>query len=422
TNNCGANSSVVKELPTGKFTTPAALVAEPTVSDITTKRSRIMWSTDRGSDSKIAIGTESGKYGAAEIASSDQVSAHQIDMDNLSAGTTYYCVAKWTDEDGNTGMSQEFTFTTAPAPTLKEIKAASIGLNNATIQFTSKNATKVGIYYGTSEAFGGLKTINTSLEESTYNVELEGLSDGTKYSYKLVSYDSEGTSYDGSIASFVTPPRPKITNLKFQPIEGEPTSTQMITWNTNVPSSTSISYGKVGTSGTDSNDPAMTMEHQIIVRDLQDDSEYFLLAQSRDENGNLAVSDRHVFHTALDTRPPKIDGISVESSIRGTGAEARGQVVVSWHTDELSTSQVAYGEGSGLTSFNNRTAEDSALSFEHIVIVSDLPTSKVYSIQPVSRDRTGNAGNGQVQSAIIGRASDSVLTVVLNTLKNIFGF
>ncbi len=422
TNNCGADSSIVHDLPTGKFTSPANMVAEPTVSGITTKRAHISWSTDRGSDSKVAIGTESGKYGSAEIASSDQVSAHEIDLDNLSAGTTYYFVAKWTDEDGNIGVSQEYTFKTAPAPTLKEINAISVGLANATIQFTSKNATKVSVYFGSSESFGGLQAVNTSLEESTYNVALTGLTDGTKYFYKLVSYDSEGTAYEGSIASFTTPPRPKISNLQFQPVDGEPTSTQLVTWATNVPSTSTITYGKVGTAGTDIQDSAPTTDHQLTIRDLEDDSEYFLLAQSRDDNGNLAVSDRQIFHTALDTRPPKISNITVESSIRGSGAEARGQVVVSWHTDELATSQVAYGEGSGLTTFNNRTAEDSSLSFEHIVIVSDLPTSKVYSVQPVSRDKSGNSGKGIVQSAIIGRASDSVLTIVLNTLKNVFGF
>ena len=97
-------------------------------------------------------------------------------------------------------------------------------------------------------------------------------------------------------------------------------------------------------------------------------------------------------------------------------------MIVSWRTDELSSSQVAFSEGSGATVFNNKTAEDTGLGFEHIVIVSDLPTSKVYSIQPISKDKSGNAGQGETQSAIIGRASDNVLTIVLNSLKKVFGF
>ncbi len=422
TNNCGAVSATVNEIPTGKFTSAANLVAEPVVTNITTRHATISWSTDRGSDSKISLGTTSGVYSPSEVSNSAQASAHDINLDNLSAGTTYYFVAKWTDEDGNTGTSQEYSFTTAPPPVLKEIVTLTIGLSGSTIQFSSQNATKVSLLYGKSEAFGGVKTLNTSTSASTYAVDINGLDDGSKYFYKLIAYDSEGNSYEGSIFSFTTPARPHISDVRFQPVTGEPTSTLQVSWRTNVPATSHITYGVNGTGGTEASDSSLVTEHLITVRDLLDNSEYFLIAQSRDKDGNLAVSDRQVFHTALDTRPPKISNVTVESSIRGTGAEARGQVVMSWHTDEPSSSQVAFAEGSGATTFNNRTAEDVSPSFEHIVIVSDLPTSKVYSVQAISRDSAGNAGTSSTQSAIIGRASDNVLTVVLNSLKKVFGF
>ncbi|HSW98693.1 MAG TPA: LamG-like jellyroll fold domain-containing protein, partial [Candidatus Saccharimonadales bacterium] len=421
TNNCGSNSATANGLPTGKFTSPASLVADPTVGDITTRRATISWSTDRASDSKVALGTTSGQYSPSEVGNSAQVSAHEIELDNLSAGTTYYYVVKWTDEDGNTGTSQEFSFTTAPPPVLKEINTLTIGLSNATVQFSSQNANKISLYYGKSESFGGVKTLNTSASDSTYAISIDGLDDGSKYFYKLVSYDSEGNAYDGSVFSFTTPARPRISNVRFQPVAGEPTSTQQVSWETNVPATSAITYGVTGTGGTESSDATLVTDHQMTISDLTDDSEYFLIAQSRDKDGNLAVSDRQIFHTALDTRPPKISNVSVEAAIRGTGAEARGQVVVSWHTDEPSTSQVAYAEGSNATSFNNRTAEDTGLSFEHIVIISDLPTSKVYSVEPLSHDKAGNLGSGDTQPAIIGHASDDVLTIVLTSLRKVFG-
>ncbi len=422
TNNCGAESTSVDELPTGKFTSAASIVAEPTVTDITTKKARISWSTDRASDSKIAIGTSSGNYSSSEISSSSQTTSHQIDIDNLSAGTTYYYVAKWTDEDGNTGVSQEYSFKTSPAPSLKEVSDIKVALSSATIQFISKEAYKVDIIYGASEAFGGIASINTSPNESTYTSSLDGLQDGTKYFYKLITYDKENNKYESSVYSFTTPARPKISNLRFQPISGEPTSTQQVSWTTNVPSNSMVTYGRENGGSTDTQTSELTTEHSIIIKDLIDDSEYYLIAQSRDASGNLATSDKQTFKTALDTRPPKVSNVTVETSIRGTGAEARGQAVVSWTTDEPSTSQVAYAEGSGATSFNNKTAEDSTLSTEHIVIVSDLPTSRVYSVQPVSRDRSNNAGVGEAQSAIVGRASDDVLTIVFNILRRVFGY
>jgi hypothetical protein len=421
TNNCGAEGTVVSESPTGKFTTAATLVGGPTVSDVTTKKAKIQWSTDRNSDSKIAIGTQSGNYSPSEVGNSTQVSDHTINLDNLSPGTTYYFKAKWTDEDGNTGTSQEQTFTTSPAPSIKEVVASNISLSGATVEFTVKGASKALIYYGPSESFGGLKEVNTSSEESRYQVVLDGLTDGTKYYYMVSTVDKEGAEYRGNIASFTTPPRPKISNLRFQPVDGEPTSTQRITWDTNVASTSQVTYSVVNGTPIEVQDPKPVTNHEIVINGLQDDSEYSLVAVSRDADGNIATSETQVFRTALDTRPPKISNIVVESSIRGTGSEARGQIVVSWRTDEPSTSQVAYSEGSDAVTFNSKTAEDTKLTTEHIVIISDLPTSRVFTVQPLSKDAALNEGQGESQTAIIGRASDSALTVVFNTLKSIFG-
>jgi hypothetical protein len=421
TNNCSANSSDVNLLPTGKFTDPATLTSEPSVEGITTKKATISWTTDRASDSKVAIGTKSGEYSPSEVGSSEQVTAHEIDLDNLSAGTTYYYLVKWTDEDGNTGVSQEHSFTTDPAPVIKEVETTKIGLGSAIVSFTVKGATSASLYYGPSESFGGLETVNTSAEESRYSIEVAGLSDGQKYYYMVSAFDSEGNEYQGNIFSFSTPPRPRISNLRFQPVEGEPTSTQEITWTTNVPSTSTLTYGIVGTNGVDVQDSKLKTNHKLTIKGLQDDSRYFVIAQSRDADGNLAVSDRQEFRTALDTRPPEVFEITIEPSIRGTGAEARGQIIVSWKTDEPSTSQVAFAEGSEASVFNSRTTEDTQLTTEHIVVVSDLPTSRVYSIQAVSRDKASNAGLGESQSAIIGRASESVLTVIFNTLQRVFG-
>lgn len=421
-NNCGSESGIVSDTPTGKFTSPALLVSEPTVSNITTRRATIDWSTDRASDSKIAIGTESGSYSPSEIGNSDQTTDHTLDLDNLAAGTTYYYKAKWTDEDGNTGQSQEYTFTTSPAPVLKEVVTQSVRLDSAEVQFTVKDAAKVDVLFGKSDAFGGIKTLNTSTSESTYQLPLTGLDDGTKYFYRITMYDSEGGQYASSIFSFTTPQRPRISNLNFQPVEGEPTSTQKVTWTTNVSATTQVIYSKVGGITTEVSESVLKTEHEIIIRGLDDNSEYTLVAQSRDSNSNLAVSDRQVFRTALDTRPPKIFDIAVESVVRGSGSEARGQIIVTWKTDEPSTSQVQFSAGVSSTELNNQTVEDGAYTTDHIAIISDLSPSRSYNVRPVGADRSGNRGTGGTQSTIIGRATDSVISIIFNTLQKLFGF
>lgn len=422
TNNCGAESSSVSMLPTGKFTTPANLTSDPEVANITTRKATISWTTDRPSDSKVAIGTKTGEYSPSELANSEQVTNHQIDITNLQAGMTYYYVAKWTDEDGNIGTSGERSFTTAPAPTVKEVAATRVGLSSAAVQFTVRGASQAKVYFGQSEGFGGLKLVNTSTSESSYVVDLPDLTDGVKYFYKVNGVDGEGNEYEGSVLTFTTPQRPKISNVTLQPVDGEPTSTQRVGWTTNVATTSQVVYGRVGVAPQEISDSKLVTEHEMIIRGLEDDSEYSLIAQSRDADGNLAISEKQVFRTALDTRPPKVTDVTVETTIRGVGSEARGQLVVTWKTDEAATSQVAFGEGAGASSFSSMTTEDSALTTEHIVIISDLSTAKVYNIQALSKDKSGNQVKSDAQSTIVGRASDSVLSIIFNTLQKMFGF
>ena len=122
------------------FTDAAAFAAGPTISRITKKQALVSWSSDRTSDSKIQYCTSSGDYFDEEPSNSTQVTAHEITLTNLDPGTNYYAVSKWTDEDGNTGVSDEFTFETAPAPTAQDVSVKSAGLTSATIQFTSIGA------------------------------------------------------------------------------------------------------------------------------------------------------------------------------------------------------------------------------------------------------------------------------------------
>ena len=417
-NNCGALTSAVSITPTGKFTSPAELVSQPKVTDISTRKATIQWSTDRDSDSRIQYGLKTGDYFNTEAAISAQTTDHQIVLNNLTAGTTYYFKARWTDIDGNIGSSTEKSFTTSPAPVVKEVTSTTT-LTTANINFTSKDAYKVKIYYGKSEGFGGTQTLNTSPTESSYAMQLNDLEDGTKYFFKLNTTDADGNEYEGNVYSLTTPARPKISNVRFQPVENQPSSTQKVSWTTNVPTDSVVAYG-VGNLEENRTDSKLTTEHEITIQSLKDDSVYQLVARSRDASGNLATSDIQTFKTALDTRPPKIYDITVDVAIRGSGGDARGQIVVSWKTDEPSTSQVAYGAGSS-GQYSSVTSEDTKLSTDHVIVISDLSTSRVYHLEPRSFDKARNQASGTPQVAIVGRGTENVLSIIINALQNIFG-
>lgn len=379
-NACSVAGNVVSKLPTGRYTTPPVLTSDtnqPRVEGIGTKKATVLWYTDRGGDSKVAFGTKPGQYGPAEIGSSTQTTNHSVTLTNLQPGITYYYVAKWTDEDGNTGVSQERSFRTSEAPEVKNAEAKNIKVTSADIIVTVKSASSLNLLYGVNEGFGGVKPIQTSATESEYILPITGLQDGQKYVYRFVLTDSDNNEYPSDVYTFDTPLRPRILNLRFQPVEGSASSSQKITWDTNVPANSILQYGPRGGKQLEELRPDLTTSHEVVINGLEDDSDYTLIARSTDAAGNTATSDLQFFRTALDTRPPKISDITVETTIRGNGSEARGQIIVSWKTDEKATSQVAFAQGQS-GSFTNLTPEDNRLTTDHTVVISNLDTASIY--------------------------------------------
>jgi len=423
-NNCSAVSSTVSGYPDGKYTEPATLTSGPTVSSITTKKATITWSTNRNSDSKVQYGTSSGSYFTEEIYSSTQTTSHSITLSNLKAGTTYYYKAKWTDEDGNTGTSDEKSFTTDPPPSVKEVSAKNITLSSAIVQFTSKDATKAKIYYGKTTAFGGAKEISVATTETIYTIELTELDDGTKYYYKVNLFDSENEEYEGDIYSFETLPRPRISRVRLQQVKGTAQPTILVTWKSNTEISSIVTYYPAGRPEEARDEISIKLvkgEHKMLIRGLMPETPYILIVKGRDKIGNEARSDSQKFTTASDTRPPIISNLTVEGVIQGVGSEATAQLLVSWNTDEPATSQVEFGEGTG-TVYSQRTQEDGKLTLNHLVIISNLTPSKVYHLRAISKDKAGNIGRSVDMVSITPKATESALELVIQNLGKVFGY
>ncbi|NTW89835.1 MAG: hypothetical protein HGB37_02935 [Candidatus Moranbacteria bacterium] len=423
-----SGSNAVTLVPTGKWTTPPTLDKGPDVNDITTGKATISWGTSRSADSKIAYGTKRGKYGEDEISNSDQTGSHSVNLTNLDAGTSYYYRAKWTDEDGNTGESEEQSFQTADAPTVKDVSVRNIGLDSALVRFTSKGASEVKIFYGPTTGFGGSKTISTSSSETTYTAELPGLQDGTKYYYKINTFDADGKEYEGTVLDFATLPRPKISNVRIQQVANTAQSTILVTWITNTEISSIVSYapeGKPDASRDEVSVALTTGEHKMIIRGLLPQTGYVLTVRGRDKAGNEAVSDSQRLTTATDTRPPQMSGISIKTaivpSVTSSSQESMAQAVVSWNTDEPATSQVEFGEGTG-TAYAQKTQEDGNLTTNHLVIVSGLSPSKVYHLRTISADAAGNIGHSIDTVTITPKTIDNALDLVISNLREAFRF
>lgn len=421
-----SGTNAVSITPTGRWTTAPTLDSGPTVSAITTRKATITWTTSRKADSKIAYGTSSGNYVPAEVANSTLSPGHSINLTGLNPGTTYYYVARWTDEDGNTGSSEEKTFTTAPAPSVKDVSILSAGLDSAIIKFTTSGASQVKLYYGKSTAFGGLKTLSTSSADATYTAQLTELEDGQKYYYRIDLLDVDGSQYEGTILDFETLPRPKISLVRVQQVKNTVKPTVLVSWKTNTPTSSIVTYYPTQAPSQASDEVNVTLqngEHRMIIRGLEPEMPYSLVVKGRDKGGNEAASDVQTFTTATDTRPAVISNLKVEGSIQsGSDSEQPlAQLVISWATDEPATAQVEYGEGTG-TTYTQKTQEDSNLTLNHVVVITGLTPSKVYHLRAVSKDKASNITPSIDTVTITPKATDNALNLVIGNLQQAFGF
>ncbi len=422
-NSCSASSSSDSEYPEGKFTEPPTLIGEPSVSQITTRKAVISWTTDRDSDSKIQYGTSENTYFEEEVSISAQVNAHTLALNNLEPGTTYFYRAKWTDEDGNTGVSNEKTFTTNPPPILKEATTPNIFVDSVIIKFTSINSYKARIYYGLTSSFGSIVDINTSPLESSYTNPIGSLTDGTKYFYKVNLLDIDGREYEGDIYSFTTIPRPRVSDIEIQEVKETAQPTIEVFWNTNTPTSSILTYSPSSnpTQERDVVELELLTEHSMQLSGLLPNSTYLLFVKGVDAIGNEAVSTQYQFTTATDSRSPRVFNIKVEGLVSDNASTNNAQLIVSWETDELSSSQVDFGDGSTPT-YPQTTQIDRTLGFKHVVIIPGLKPSSVYHFRVSSEDSAGNIAKSTNNVTITPKQSDRVLDIVIRGLEDIFNF
>lgn len=425
-NNCSAPSATATGYPDGKFIEPAALLSGPKVSNLSTRSATINWTTDRTSDSKVAYGLASQQYYVEEAFTSNQVTDHSINLTSLLPGTTYYYVAKWTDEDGNTGITPEHTLTTNPAPLVKNVEVVRVGLDSALVRFTARGAVSVKVSYGKTTGFGGLQEIQTSPVESTYTLVIDGLDDGTIYYYRLNPVDSEGFDYEGTVLNFTTLPRPRISNIEIEEVKGAAQPTVNVTWESNTDISSIISYYPEADAAAVrevSSSELVSGSHSLTLEGLLAETVYVLSVKGADKLGNLAESDTLRFTTATDSRPPTITNLNVEGTIVSTATDSRqsAQLIVTWDTDELSTSQVEFGVGS-LGGYTQRSQQDLNLTYNHLVVVSSLTPSQVYHLQVISSDSTQNEARSADTVTITPKMADSAFELVINNLLQIFGF
>ncbi len=429
----------------------------PVISNISapvksTDEAAIVWQTDESATSQVYYGTTSGTY--AKNTSKDTVKslwhvltlasttlnaangATNVTTSNnlLAPNTTYYFVAVSTDLSGNTATSSETSFSTdtadVTAPTVSSISVptATLRTTTAVVTFTTSEVATSSVQYRVN---GGSTwtTVDSTEYATSHSVSLSGLAQNTTYNLQVRAGDAvNNTSSYTAGSNFTTTGGPIITSISAGSLTD---STATITWNTSTSSdsyvyySTSSSLTNPSTAGSAAlvAVSGATYPHSVVLSSLSTNTLYYYYVKSTDSNSDSTTatssSPYNSFTTTIDTSGPTLSSISAPVT-------SSNAAVITWKTNELSTSQVEYGTTAGTESgsYSKTTTLNSTPTIFHIVTLSadttntasgtnGLVKNTAYYYRVKSVDSAGNATTSSENT--FSTIEDGAVTLVTNS-------
>jgi hypothetical protein len=410
-------TKVVSDKPEGRFTSPPAITKSP-VAVPDSFSAVVTWSTERIASSFVDFGTTATDY-SKEQGTADLVIDHSVKVTGLKAETTYYFQVKSIDVDENVAYSTVASFTTLEAPRVLDLKIADIRLYDTIISWKTNKETTALISYGTTANYGLTYSDTTGSYSLTHTVKLENLKDSTLYHLRIGGEDRNGNPITSDDYTFSTQTFPKVSDIS---TKNKSQGQTEVFWKTNVPTTSSVEYYGDSIAPKTQGNTAMVTDHSILLYGLEDASIYKFKAHGADSYGYEAVSAEQEFTTLQDTTPPEVFGVSSESNTIGSGDASKIQIVVSWKTNEPTTSQVEFGVGMSSTDFTDTTEENAELVMEHLTVIAELTPAKTYHFRVVSRDKAGNVTKSNSYTVLTSRKRESFLQLIITNLEETFSW
>lgn len=372
---------------------PPVITAGPSVSGITETEVTINWTTDKQANSVVYLGTTSGSY-SNQIGQVDTYStAHNVQIDRLTKGTTYFSKVRSTDVDGNQVESSEFSFTTDPgditAPTI--IVGPLISIDSAslvTISWTTDEVASSIVEYGvtdvTENAVGRAEDLTLF-----HQVKVSGLTPSQAYLWRVKSRDSAGNAVVSTTQRLATPNSPFISGFTITDVT---LTSAVVQWNTSTSSTTKVEYGTSTSNYTTKiEDATFTTNHIVRLSSLASGTIYYLKVSGVDQAGNLLQSDEKVFATVV---IPQITDLVV-SDVTEDSAK------VTWKSssaiDEFLRYEILEHPNPEFVGKKGSGGND-LLSTDHTYALTELESSTVYTLTVIGKDVFGNqAVSGNVK-------------------------
>ncbi|MDO8335778.1 MAG: fibronectin type III domain-containing protein [Candidatus Saccharibacteria bacterium] len=463
----------------------APIVSNVTLQLVDDNSVRVTWDTNEDATSFLEYGTTINyghSYGQWEY-----VKTHTVLLENLLFGATYNFRVLSSDANGNVGYSENIIFNTRdgvvtepgeeipveeipaeaptvfdffkkilpdftdkqrileintlddlsnviPIPILSGSPRIEIGPDQATIFWsTDRNAySTVAIApedqyrAGAAEPYQQIVG-NTENYVNEHEVTIYNLKPDTLYHYQLRSKSRFGPMISSRDFTFRTSlERLEITSFFVSIVDDQ---TAVFKWVTNKSADSAVRFspyhGNVVAVDEQKivKDNTQSVIHEIRVEDFQGGVFYQVELVSMDEEGNIASETLPKFSTSEEDLPPVISHIKTDSTVFVDRAD-KIQTIISWLTNEPSSSRVYYQEGvqAGETLLKESTALNNSFTKEHVVVISNFDPGKVYTFRVESIDSGGNTSMSKANTFMTAKKKESIITIILNILANTFSW
>jgi hypothetical protein len=201
---------------------------------------------------------------------------------------------------GNAKWSTDSLFTNPP-PAITRVVATNIADTAATVSWTTDRPASSQVFYGTSATYGSSTTLDNTLI-TNHSQAISGLTPGTTYHVQVRSADASGNASASSDYTFATTGAISAPNISGVAVSNLTATSASITWSTDIPSDSQVSYGLTSAYGSNTAvDATLVTAHGQALSGLTPSTTYHFQVASRAQGGGRSVSGDTVFTTAAPT-------------------------------------------------------------------------------------------------------------------------
>ncbi|MBT6690917.1 fibronectin type III domain-containing protein [Candidatus Parcubacteria bacterium] len=319
-----------------------------------------------------------------------------------------------------------------PPPIISGEPALTVGASAASIGWTTDKESNSIVSYASANYYENNVDYEHTLGDldaltNTHEVNLIGLEPEAIYHYNIESESPSGASAKSKDFSFVT--LAELAEIESYTTDIISTEEVVFKWVTTVPTDSNVSYTPykggnlaVEDKRTEKNE-ILTTIHQLTVDGLEAGVLYQVEMYGNTQNDSTIAQTIPSFATSDDNLPPIIRQVKTDAAL-SLGKETKVQAIISWYTNEPSTSRVYYEEGAGNAGeeLTKTSPRDENYARHHVVVITNFNPGAIYRFQVESTDTEGNSSRSRTYTILTPKQQESVFQVIMRNVEETFGW